>query len=191
MPRLYQLLRVMQIKEIRFHGRAGQGVVTAADILAMAAFYHGKCSQAFPFFGVERRGAPVTAFARISDEFIRVRSQIYEPDYIIVQDATLLDIINVADGLKESGKAIINTEKEPGDLSIDTKAEVHVVNATKIALEILGVPIVNTVMLGAFAAITREVSLDSLKKAIEKRFPAKLAGKNTKAVEVAYDAAED
>jgi pyruvate ferredoxin oxidoreductase gamma subunit len=181
----------MGIKEIRFHGRAGQGVVTAADILAMAAFYHGKYSQAFPFFGVERRGAPVTAFARISDEFIKLRSQIYRPDYIIVQDATLLDIINVAEGLKPSGKAIINTEKKPEELSIDTQAEVHTVNATKIALEILGVPIVNTLMLGAFAAITKEVSLDSLKKAIERRFPARLASKNVRAVEVTYNALED
>jgi pyruvate ferredoxin oxidoreductase gamma subunit len=182
---------VIEIKEIRFHGRAGQGVVTAADILAMAAFYGGKYSQAFPFFGVERRGAPVTAFARISDDFIRLRSRIYRPDYIVVQDATLLDIIDVSHGLKKEGKAIINTEKKPKDLNIPTEAEVHTVNATKIALEILGVPIVNTLMLGAFTAITREVSLEALQKAIEKRFSPKLAEKNVRAVKVMYNSLED
>lgn len=191
MPQRFLLLRVIKIKEIRFHGRAGQGVVTAADILAMAAFQGGKYSQAFPFFGVERRGAPVTAFARISDKFIRLRSQIYYPDYIVVQDATLLDIIDVAQGLKKEGKAIINTEKEPDELNINTDAEVLTVNATKVALEILGVPIVNTLMLGAFAAITGEVSLDALQKAIEKRFPPKLAEKNVRAVEVMYNSLED
>lgn len=182
---------MVKIKEIRFHGRAGQGVVTAADILAMAASYAGKYSQAFPFFGVERRGAPVTAFARISDDFIRLRSQIYRPDYIVVQDATLLDIIDVAKGLKKEGKAIINTERDPEELSINTEAEVHTVNATKVALEILGVPIVNTLMLGAFAAITKEVSLEALQQAIKKRFPPKLAEKNVRAVEVMYNSVED
>lgn len=175
------------MKEIRFHGRGGQGAVTAAEILAVAAFYDGNYCQAFPFFGVERRGAPVLAFSRISDKFIRLRSQIYEPDYVIVQDATLMDTINVTDGLKSDGKAIINTEKAKEELKID--ADVHTVNATKIALEVLGVPIVNTAMLGYFAAVTREVTLDSLKKAVKKRFPEKLAIKNIDAVEVAYNSA--
>jgi pyruvate ferredoxin oxidoreductase gamma subunit len=174
------------MKEIRFHGRGGQGAVTAAEILAVAAFYDGRYSQAFPFFGVERRGAPVMAFARIDDKFIRLRSQIYEPDYIVVQDATLLEVIDVAHGLKERGMAIINTEKKPDEVELKTKAEIRTINATKIALDVLGVPIVNTAMLGAFSAMTEEVSLDSLKKAIEKRFPEKIAIKNIKAVELAY-----
>lgn len=178
------------MKEIRFHGRGGQGAVTAAEILAVAAFYDGKYCQAFPFFGVERRGAPVMAFSRISDKFIRQRSQIYEPDYIVVQDATLMDTINVADGLKADGKAIINTEKKKDQLGFDTEAGVYTVNATKIALDVLGVPIVNTAMLGAFAAVTGEVTLDSLKKAIKKRFPEKLAAKNVNAVEAAYNSSE-
>jgi pyruvate ferredoxin oxidoreductase gamma subunit len=175
------------MKEIRFHGRGGQGAVTAADIVSVAAFYDGKYCQAFPFFGVERRGAPVMAFARIDDKFIRQRSQIYEPDYIVVQDATLLDVIDVAQGLKPDGKAIINTEKKTEDLNLKTDAEVFTVNATKIALDVLGVPIVNTAMLGTFAAVTGEVTLDSLKKAINKRFPEKLAVKNVNAVETAYN----
>ncbi len=176
----------MQIKEIRFHGRGGQGAVTAADILAIAAFKDGKYCQAFPVFGTERRGAPVTAFARIDDRFIRIRSQIYKPDYVVVQDASLIDVVNVADGLSKEGAMIINTEKKPGELNLSTEAKIHTINATKIAIEVLGVPIVNTTMLGGFAALTNVVTLDSLKKAIERRFPEKIAAKNIRAVETAY-----
>lgn len=175
--------------EVRFHGRGGQGAVTAADILAIAAFHDGKYCQAFPVFGTERRGAPVAAFARIHDRFIRIRSQIYEPDYVVVQDASLLDVVNVADGLKKEGAIIINTEKNPEQLKLKTQAKVHTINATKIALDVLGVPIVNTTMLGGFAALTGVVTLSSLKKAIELRFSEKLAAKNIKAVEVAYNSA--
>ncbi len=174
------------MKEIRFHGRGGQGVVTAAEILAVGAFYDGKYSQAFPVFGTERRGAPVTAFSRIDDEFIVIRNQIYEPDYVVVQDPTLLEVIDVAQGLKDDGRLLINTEKDPSSLGIDVKGELKTINATKIALEQLGRPIVNTTMLGAFIALTGEVTLDSLKDAISKRFPEKLASKNIKAVETAY-----
>ena len=175
------------MKEIRIHGRGGQGSVTAAEILAIAAFYEGKYSQAFPSFGVERRGAPVTAFARISDRFIRTRCQIYEPDYVIVQDSTLIGIVDVTKGLKDSGAIIVNTEKSPEELDLNTKAKVYTIDATKFALDILGRPIVNTVMLGAFAGITKEFSLESLVKAVRKRLPAKIAEKNVKAVETAYE----
>ncbi len=176
--------------EVRFHGRGGQGVVTAADILAMAAFYDGKECQSFPFFGVERRGAPVTAFARIDAKPVRRRSQIYNPDYVIVQDSTLLDVTNVVEGLKDEGKVILNTEKSPEQLGLDTKAEVSTLDATRLALDVLGAPIVNTTMLGVFAAATGEISLDGLKKAIEARFPERLAVKNVKAVEKAYSQME-
>ncbi|MEE8167378.1 MAG: pyruvate ferredoxin oxidoreductase subunit gamma [Candidatus Hydrothermarchaeales archaeon] len=179
------------MKEIRFHGRGGQGVVTAAEILAVSAFYDGKYSQAFPVFGTERRGAPVTAFSRIDDEFIRIRSQIYEPDYIVVQDPSLLDVIDVAEGLKSDGKIIVNTEKSPKKLGLKIKAEIRTINATKIALEELGRPIVNTTMLGAFVALTKEVSLESLEKAVSRRFPEKLASKNLKAVQAAYKLSQD
>ncbi|MFQ5815915.1 MAG: pyruvate ferredoxin oxidoreductase subunit gamma [Candidatus Hydrothermarchaeaceae archaeon] len=178
------------MKEIRFHGRGGQGVVTAAEILAVSAFYDGKYSQAFPVFGTERRGAPVTAFSRIDGEFIAIRNQIYEPDYVVVQDPTLLDVIDVAQGLKDDGRILINTEKDPSALEIDTKAELRTINATKIALRHLGRPIVNTTMLGAFIALTGEVSLDSLRNAISKRFSEKLASKNLNAVEAAYNMME-
>ncbi len=102
------------LKEIRIHGRGGQGSVTAAELIAVAAFEDGKWSQAFPYFGTERRGAPVTAFARISDQQIRIRSQIYEPDYVIVQDPSLIPAVDVAGGIKDDGLMIINSEKTAG-----------------------------------------------------------------------------
>lgn len=177
--------------EVRFHGRGGQGAVTAAYILAIAAFHDGRYCQAFPVFGTERRGAPVAAFARIDDRFIRIRSQIYEPDYVVVQDASLIDVVNVADGLKKSGAIIVNTEKKPEQLKLSTQARIYTTNATKIALDVLGVSIVNTIMLGSFAALTNVVTLDSLKKAVEKRFSGRLAAKNVQAVETAYNSARE
>ena len=110
------------MKEIRIHGRGGQGSVTAAELIAVAAFEDKKFSQAFPAFGVERRGAPVMAFARISDKPIRIRSQVYEPDYVVVQDVTLLDVVNVASGLKSDGKIIINTDRPKEKLKLNTDA---------------------------------------------------------------------
>ncbi|XRO77269.1 pyruvate ferredoxin oxidoreductase subunit gamma [Methanocaldococcus sp. 10A] len=169
--------------EIRFHGRGGQGAVTAAQILAKAAFYDGKFCQAFPFFGVERRGAPVMAFTRIDDKKIRLRSQIYNPDYVIVQDATLLENVNVVEGLKENGAVIINTVKDDLDLGFKT----YTIDATGIALDVLGIPIVNTAMVGAFAGATKLVTLESVKKAILDTFKGKLGEKNAKAAEVAYN----
>lgn len=170
--------------EIRFHGRGGQGAVTAAEILAKAAFEDGKYSQAFPFFGVERRGAPVLAFSRIDDKFIRQRYQVYEPDYVVVQDDGLLKVVDVFSGLKENGKVILNT-KNSGQ--IKGNYDVYKIDATGIALDILGVPIVNTVMLGAFAAATGEVSLESIIKIIKETFPGKIGEKNAEAAKVAYN----
>jgi pyruvate ferredoxin oxidoreductase gamma subunit len=178
---------VSRLKEIRFHGRGGQGAVTAAELIAIAAFEDKKYSQAFPAFGVERRGAPVMAFARIANEPIRVRSQIYEPDYVIVQDVTLLDVVDVASGLKPEGKIIINTDRNAKDLKLKTKAEVVTIDATKIALEKLGRPIVNTTMLGAFCGATGEVSLESINKAISGRFSGVLEEKNLAAIKTAYE----
>ncbi|HRW82723.1 MAG TPA: pyruvate ferredoxin oxidoreductase subunit gamma [Methanothrix sp.] len=175
------------MKEIRFHGRGGQGAVTAAELIAIAAFEDKKYSQAFPAFGVERRGAPVMAFARIANEPIRVRSQIYEPDYVIVQDVTLLDVVDVASGLKPEGKIIINTDRNVKDLKLETEAEVVTIDATKIALDKLGRPIVNTTMLGAFCGATGEVSLDSINKAILGRFSGALGEKNLAAIKTAYE----
>ncbi|ABR54722.1 pyruvate/ketoisovalerate oxidoreductase, gamma subunit [Methanococcus vannielii SB] len=169
--------------EIRFHGRGGQGAVTAAQILAKAAFYDGKFCQAFPFFGVERRGAPVMAFTRIDDEKIRLRSQIYEPNYVVVQDPTLMDSVDVTSGLKKGGKILVNTLKNVKFEGF----EVVTIDATGISLEVLGVPIVNTTLCGAFAGVTGEVTLESLKKAIIETFPGKLGPKNAEAAEKAYN----
>lgn len=175
------------MKEIRLHGRGGQGSVTAAELIAVAAFEDKRFSQAFPAFGVERRGAPVMAFARIADRPIRIRSQIYEPDYVVVQDVTLLDVVDVASGLKADGKIIINTDKPKENLKLNTKAEIITIDATKIAMEILGRPIVNTTMLGAFCGATKEVSLESLNKAISERFKGELGKKNLAAIKTAYE----
>lgn len=176
------------MKEIRIHGRGGQGSVTAAELLAVAAFEDGQYSQAFPSFGVERRGAPVTAFTRIDDKPIRIRSQIYEPDYVIVQDITLVDVVDVAGGIKKDGLIIINTEMDAEKLQPDIPAKVMTVDATKIALEIIGRPIVNTVLLGAFAGATGEIRLESIKKAVGERFGGKIGEKNIAAVDAAYNA---
>lgn len=171
------------MKQTRFHGRGGQGAVTAAEVLAVAAFKDGKNSQAFPAFGVERRGAPVQAFVRISDKFLRRRDQIYEPDYVVVLDSTLLSVVNVTEGLQKGGKIVVNSKMHS---PIDNY-DVYCVDATKIALDVLGVPIVNTPMLGAFAAATGEVSLGSLKSAIIEKFGEKLGKKNADAIEAAYN----
>ncbi len=169
--------------EIRFHGRGGQGAVTAAEILAKAAFEDGKYSQAFPFFGVERRGAPVMAFTRIDDKPIRVRYQVQNPDYVVVLDDGLLDVVDVFSGIKEDSKVIINTNKKE---KIENK-DVCDIDATGIALDNLGVPIVNTVMLGSFAKNSGEVSIDSILKVIKETFPGKIGEKNSKAAKIAYE----
>ncbi len=175
------------MKEIRIHGRGGQGSVTAAELLAIAAFEDGLYSQAFPSFGVERRGAPVMAFVRLSDHTIRLRSQIYDPDYVIVQDSTLIEAVDVAGGLKADGMIIVNTEHKPEDLNLETEAAVRTIDATKIALDIIGKPIMNTVMLGAFAGASGEVTANSIKNAVRNRFPGTVGEKNADAVQDAYD----
>ena len=178
------------MKEIRIHGRGGQGSVTAAELIAIAAFEDGKWSQAFPYFGTERRGAPVTAFARIADNPIRIRSQVYEPDYVIVQDPSLIPAVDVASGMKEDGLLIINTEKKPSDLKIHTHATIKTLDATALAIEVIGVPIVNTSLLGAFAGATKAIRIESINKAIHERFPGKVADKNITAVKRAYEMME-
>jgi pyruvate ferredoxin oxidoreductase gamma subunit len=175
------------MKEIRIHGRGGQGSVTAAELLAVAAFADGKFSQAFPAFGVERRGAPVQAFTRINNEPIRLRSQIYEPDYVIVQDPTLLEVVDVASGLKDDGILIINSDFDADKFDLDTKAKIMTVNATKIALDIIGRPIVNTVLLGAFAGATGEIEPESIMDAVKERFPGKVGDRNAAAIQEAYN----
>jgi pyruvate ferredoxin oxidoreductase gamma subunit len=167
--------------EIRFHGRGGQGAVTAAELLAVAAVEDGKQARSFPFFGVERRGAPVQAFCRISDEPIRINQHVYEPDYLVVLDSSLFKAVDICAGLKEQGVVVANFAKDPSELKIDAE-KVYTVDATKIALRAIGRPIVNTAMLGAFARATKLVSLESLENAVRHRFGKETAEKNIAAM---------
>jgi pyruvate ferredoxin oxidoreductase gamma subunit len=174
--------------EIRWHGRGGQGAVTSAEILSEAAISEGKFAQAFPSFGPERRGAPVQAYVRISpDHPIRIRSSITEPDVVVVLDPGLLRIINVASGLKPGGVVIVNTIKNAAQIrqEFNIQATIATVGATKIALDLLGVPITNTTMIGAVVKVTEAVRLDSLVEPINKRF-GRLGEKNTAALKRAY-----
>jgi len=177
------------IKEIRIHGRGGQGGVTLAELLARAAYKEGKWTQAFPYFGAERRGAPVKAFARISDNPILLHSEIYTPNYVIVLDPRLPEVANVTEGLKKNGMVIINTRKKPEELSF-IGHRVATVDATGIALEldllVAGLPVVNTAMCGAFAKATGEVKLQSVTEAIKETWPGAIGEKNAKAAELAY-----
>ncbi len=175
--------------QIRIHGRGGQGVVTAAELIAIAAFKSGKQAQAFPSFGVERTGAPVESFARVDDKPIITREQIKNPNVLIIQDASLLESIDAAKGANKKTIAIINTAKDKRELKIKLPAKnIHIIDASKIALEIIGKNIVNTVILGAFAKITGIVGLESLKQAVKEKFSGNqdLIDKNIKAIEMAY-----
>ena len=179
----------IKMYEVRFHGRGGQGAVTAANTLADAAFREDKDVQSFPMFGVERRGAPVAAFARIDEKEIDIKTQIYEPDIVIVLDMSLLDVVDVTDGLKKGGKIILNTGKDPSEFDF-SDAEVYTVNATKIAVENgLGTetnPIVNTAILGAYSRVAGNVKMENIKKAIDNNVPVK-HDENKKAAEQAYE----
>lgn len=178
--------------EIRFHGRGGQGAVVASRLLGRAAFLEGKSISSFPFFGVERRGAPVTAFTKIDERPIRIKSQIYEPHYVIVMDPSLLKAIDVTAGLRPGGGILVNTVKDAEDirseLNVDN-AMVATIDATGIATEHgLGsrmAPIVNTSIIGAFAAFSKVVKLESVLKAIEMDVPRKRED-NMAAAEDAY-----
>jgi len=178
------------LKEVRFHGRGGQGAVTAAELLAKAVFNEGRYVQAFALFGAERRGAPVKAFARIDDKEILIRSQIYRPDYVVVLDSALLEIIDVTEGLKEGGLVLINTRKRPEETQLGTNYRLATVDATSIALElsllVAGLPVVNTAILGAFARATDEVKLESVTYVIKEEWPGKVGEKNAYAAELAF-----
>ncbi len=181
---------VLPMIEIRIHGRGGQGAVTTGQIMAIAAFHDGKESQTFPNFGVERAGAPVMAFARISDEVINLRSQVYKPQVVLVLDSSLVEAVNVTEGLKDNGTIIINTNKTAEELGIKGSFDIHTIDATSITVGVFGKPIVNTPMLGAFAKVTGLMSLESLKKAIDDKFVyakgKKIADLNKVAIEKVY-----
>lgn len=183
----------MSTIEIRWHGRGGQGVVTANEILAGAALKEGRYIKAFPEFGPERMGAPIRAFARISDRPINVHSQVYYPDVVLVIDPTLLKVGNVVEGLKEDGTVIANFPEDNVKLGevVDRKDNVHAVNATRIALEEIGRPLTNTAMLGALVRVTGVVGIESIIEGMESKMSGKLSkemmDKNLKAIRRAYE----
>ena len=173
--------------EIRIHGRGGQGNVAAAELLSIAAFKDGKYAQAFPSFGAERIGAPVQAFVRIDDKKVRTREDVRTPDYLIVQDYFLIETVPVLDGLKPDGLILVNADDPPEKLNIKTTATVETIPATEIALEIIGRPIPNAVMIGAFCSITGLVSLGAVQEAIMGKFPGKVGENNVAALERAHE----
>lgn len=176
------------MKEIRIHARAGQGAITAAMLLATAAFLEGKHALAFPHFGSERMGAPMNAFVRLSDAPIRLRSQVRRPDYVLVQDPSLLSGYDVADGLKEGGIVIVNSDHPRPDVRVKGNGKVYHVPASRIAQEVMGrADRANTALLGALAAATDEVKLESLQEAVRSRFPGPAGEANARALQQAYD----
>ena len=179
--------------QVRIHGRGGQGVVTAAELLSVAAFAEGRHAQAFPSFGSERTGAPVVAFCRIDDVAIRVREPVMSPDALIVQDATLLHQVDVFAGLRAEGMVLINSTRQPVELGLDPETlggrghRLLTVPATELALEHTGRPVPNAVLLGAFAAMSGLVSLDAVSRALRERFSGRVAEGNVAAAAAAYD----
>jgi pyruvate ferredoxin oxidoreductase gamma subunit len=179
--------------QVRIHGRGGQGVVTAAEILSIAAFLEGKHAQAFPTFGSERMGAPVAAFCRIDDHPIRLREPVVAPDALIIQDATLLHRVPLFDGLADSGYVLINSTQALEELAINESGKpllavrCAILPATRIGLQFIGRPIPNAALLGGFVALTRVLSIDSVAEAIKNKFPGAMGEKNVAAAGAAYE----
>lgn len=178
---------------VRIHGRGGQGAVTAAELLSVAAFGEGRHAQAFPTFGSERTGAPVVAFCRIDDRPIRLREPVAEPDALIVQDPTLLHQVDLFAGLGPDGYLVLNTSSTLGALGLAElghrldRTRVVTVPATEIARQHAGRPVPNVPLLGAFAALTGQVSLDAVCAAVRDRFPGEVGEANVRAAKVAHD----
>jgi len=157
-------------------------------MLAAAAFLEGKYAQAFPFFGAERRGAPVLAFARLDNKPIRIRSQVYQPDHVVVLDPTLVRAVKVTEGLKPGGVLVINSKEAPRNLKV---GKVVWVDATSIAVEEIGTPITNMAMLGAYVRATGEVGLKSILRAVEEYFKGETGESNERAIRRAYEEAKE
>ncbi len=182
--------------QVRIHGRGGQGVVSASQMMSVAAFHQGRHSQSFPSFGSERMGAPVTAYVRIDDREIELREPVLDPDLLIVQDPTLFHSVDVFSGLREDGYVLINSSKSVEELGIEEAVgklpagHVVTVPATELALKHLKRPTPNTVLLGAFAAVGELLEMDGVEKAILEKFPGKVGEMNVAAAKAAYHAAK-
>jgi pyruvate ferredoxin oxidoreductase gamma subunit len=178
--------------QVRIHGRGGQGVVTAAELLSVAAFLEGRHAQAFPSFGSERTGAPVVAFCRIDDQPIRLREPIMAPDALIIQDPTLLHQVDVFGGLAPDGYILINTSRTFEELGLGDfvsgfdRKHLCTVPATELALKHIGRAVPNAALLAGFAAVSGRISLESVNAAIREKFPAKVAEGNVAAANAAY-----
>jgi pyruvate ferredoxin oxidoreductase gamma subunit len=176
------------MKEIRIHARAGQGAITVAALLGDAVFEEGRFAYVFPSFGAARMGAPMNAFVRIDARPIRLRSQVRQPDHLIIIDPTIMQGFDVFSGLKENGIVIINTpDKIEPPKNVPTGVKIYTVPGNEIAREILGKPLGNTAALGAFAFVTKEITIDSLAKAVKRRFSEKIAEKNIEMVKRGYE----
>ncbi len=181
------------VEEIRLHGMGGQGVVAAGELIAIAALYEGRFCRAFPFYGSARRGAPVLAFAQIGEESEATRSMIYHPKYLLILDPTMPETMDVTTGMKEGGIILYNTNKAPAEAKglFDVKlSKLGVVDATCIAEKVIGRPIPNTAMLGAFSKATGLLKLESVNKAIRKRFSGKIADANIDAAREGFETVE-
>ncbi len=183
--------------QVRIHGRGGQGVVTASELLSVAAFDEGRHAQAFPTFGSERTGAPVVSFCRIDDQEIRRREPISHPDAVIIQDPTLLHQVDLFGGLGKEGYILLNSERDFEELGMGEfvsgfrPERVRTMPATKIAREHLGRPLPNSVLLGGFAGLCDVVGLDAVTQALRDRFPGKLGDMNTEAATAACEFVQD
>lgn len=179
--------------EVRIHGRGGQGVVTASDLIAMAAFAEGRHAQAFPSFGSERTGAPVVAYCRISDREIRTREPVLNPDLLIIQDPTLLPILDVFAGLSDEGYVLINSSKRTAELGLSQlqarqpAGHFMTIPATDIAREYTGRTVPNAVLLGGMAALTGLIEMQSVADAVMQRFSKSVGEKNVAAAKAAYE----
>jgi pyruvate ferredoxin oxidoreductase gamma subunit len=179
--------------QIRIHGRGGQGVVTAAELLSIAAFDEGRHAQAFPSFGSERTGAPVVAYCRIDDKEIRLREPVMQPDALIIQDPTLLHQVDVFGGLAAGGYILINTTRTFDALGVGEFVKgfhaerLCTVPASELALKHVGRPLPNAALLGGFAAVSRRIAIESVELAIRQKFSGKVADGNCAAARAAYD----
>jgi pyruvate ferredoxin oxidoreductase gamma subunit len=175
------------VLEIRFHGISGEGVVTAADLLAGAAVLDGKWSQSLPYFTTERRGSPVVSFVRINDSPIWVKSFIQNPDLVVVTNPAVMKFVKVTEGMKESARLLVNTPKSASELELGGKTHIRTIDANKIASETIKKPIANVILLGALLGVEEVVSFNSLKEAVSQEFPEELAKKNLAGMQMAYN----
>jgi 2-oxoacid:acceptor oxidoreductase gamma subunit (pyruvate/2-ketoisovalerate family) len=176
------------MEEIRLHGRGGQGIVMAGEMLVNAILLEGLYGTSIPLFGAERRGAPVAAFVRLDHKPIREKTQIYTPNCLVINDAALMKSVDVFSGFRRGGSVILNTPKSFEQLSLpETVGKVGLINATKIALDVIGAPVTNTSILGAFAATTGWIKLSSVLGGIERVLPRDLIALNKKVAELCYE----